>query len=102
MEAAHQILPRAQIDAGLTADSRVHLRQQRSRNLQHGYAAHEYGSQKSGHIVDDAAAESDDHAGPVSPALHHLLGHGFERREPFLRFTAGAIQTVMLPTGKPA
>ena len=65
MKAADQILAAHQIDAGLAADRRVHLRQQRGGDLHHRDPAHEDGGQKSGHVVDDAAAERDHQAGAV-------------------------------------
>ena len=95
MEAADQVLAGDQVDAGLAADGGVHLRQQRGRNLQHRNAAHEDRGQKSGHIVDDAAAECDHDARAIGAVRDHLFRHGFERRQSFVRFAAGEEQHIM-------
>ena len=68
MKAADQVLAADQVDAGLAADGRVHLRQQRGGDLQDRDAAHEDRGEESGHVVDDAAAERDDDAGAVGAA----------------------------------
>ena len=49
-------------------------------------------ARKPRHVVDDAAAEGDHHAGAVGAALHHLLGQRFHVRQALagLRRRAGA------------
>ncbi len=102
MEAADQILPAHQIDAGLAADGRIHLRQQRGGDLQDGNAAHEDGRQKTGHVGDDAAAERDHHAGAIAPAMHHLLRQLFHGSEPLAIFAARKIQRFVWYAGQRA
>ena len=60
MKRPDQVLARGQIHAGLAADRRVHLRQQRGRNLHHRNAAHEDGREKSAYIAHHSAAQRED------------------------------------------
>ena len=89
VEAADQVLAADEVHAGLAADRGVHLGEQGGRDLEHGNAAHEDGGQEAGHVVDDAAAESDHHARAVGAALHHLLGKLLHGRQALLVFAAG-------------
>jgi len=57
-KAPTRFLPALEVHPGLTADSRIHLRQQRSGNLQHRNPAHVDGGQKARHVVDHTAAEA--------------------------------------------
>jgi hypothetical protein len=81
MKRADQILPARQVRPRLAAHGRVHLRQQRRRNLNHRDAAHEDGCQKPPEIVHHAAAERDHDRTAVSPRRHHLLRHRLNRRQ---------------------
>ena len=76
-------MPAHQIHAGLTADSRVHLRQQRGGNLNHRDAAHEDGGQKPGDIGENAAPNGDDNAGAIAALGDHLLGQRLDLGETF-------------------
>ncbi len=95
VESADQVLAALEVHPGLTADSRIHLRQQRSGNLQHRNPAHVDGGQKARHVVDHTAAESDHQARTVAPAQHHLLGEHFDRSQPFSLFAAGIEQDLV-------
>ena len=95
VEAADQVLAADQIDAGLAADGGVHLGEQRGGDLQDGDAAHEDGGQEAAHVVDDAAAESDHHAGAIGAELHHLLGQLLDGREALLIFAARQVEYVV-------
>ena len=89
METAQQVLAGDQIHAGLASHRRVHLGQQRGGDLDHRNAAHEDGGEKSGQVAHDAAAEGDDHAGPVAAGLDHLFGQRFHLRQAFARLASG-------------
>ena len=89
VEAAHQVLTGHQVDAGLAADGRVHLRQQRGGDLNHRDAAHEDGRQEARHVGDDAAAKGNHQAGAVAAAAHHFFGRLFERPEALPVLAAG-------------
>ena len=93
MEAADQVLAADEVHAGLAADRGVHLRQQRGRNLHDRDAAHEDRREESGHVVDDAAAERDHHAGAVAAAPHHLLGQRFDGASRFRSSPPGRNET---------
>ena len=58
MERADHVLAVRMIDAGLAADGRVDLRQQRRRHLDVVDAALIAGGREAGHVADDAAAQS--------------------------------------------
>ena len=64
-------------------------------NLEHGNAAHENRRQKAAHVVDDAAAERDQHAGAIGPKLHHFLGEFLQRQQSLLLLAAGQIEHFM-------
>ena len=89
VEAADQVLAVEQIYAGFAADSRIDLALQSGGNLQYRDAAHEDGGQKAGHVVHDAAAEGDNHAGAVASLSHHLFGQCFHVRQPLAFLAAG-------------
>src|SRR5580692_6164600 len=57
MKSSEKILSRRKVDAGLSADRRIHLRQHGRWHLNDIHTAHVDGSQKPGHIADHAAAE---------------------------------------------
>ena len=95
MEAADQVLAADQIDAGLAADGGIHLRQQRGGDLHYRDAAHEDRGEKSAHVVDDAAAEGDHHAGAVGAELHHLLGELLQGREALLFFASRQVEHIV-------
>src|SRR5713226_5871648 len=83
METANEVLSGYQIDAGLAANGRVHLCEQRGGDLNHGYPAHENGREKSGNVGQDAAAHRDNDTRAVAALLNQLLGERLYLREPF-------------------
>ena len=89
MKAPDQVLPRHQIAARLAAHRRIHLREQRGRNLNHGNTAHVNRGQKSAEIGDDAAAKCDPGAQSVGAAFRHLFGELLDMRHALVLFTAG-------------
>ncbi len=68
MESADQILAVLGIDAGLPADRRIDLGQQRGRHLDIIDAATDRGGGEAGKIADDAAAECDHQVGALDAA----------------------------------
>src|ERR1019366_7843314 len=95
VEAADQGLAADQIYRGLAADGGLRPRPQGGRDLQDRDAAHEDRGQKSAHVVDDAAAVSDHHAGAVGAELQHLLGQLFHVYEALLIFAARQVEHVV-------
>ena len=102
MEAADQVLAADQVDAGLAADGRVHLGQQRGGDLEHRDAAHEDGRQEAGHVVDDAAAEGDHHAGAVAAQFDHALRQLLHGLQALVLFAAGQEQDLVRNAGERA
>ena len=80
MEGADQILAVAGIDAGLAADRRIDLRQQRRRHLHEVEAAPHAGRGIAGEIADHAAAERDHQIAALDARRDDRLAHGFEGR----------------------
>ena len=73
MKRPQQILAGLQIHAGLAADGRIDLRQQRGWNLNHRNSAHEDGGQERAHIPHHSAAKRHEHRVPIGTETHQLL-----------------------------
>ena len=84
MNAPDQILAFVQVDAGFSADTRIHLRQKRGGNLHIGNAAHEHRGHKSAHIAHNAAAKTNQKRSAIAAGLNHFArqalhaSHGLE------------------------
>ena len=70
MKGADHILIAVKIHAGFSADTRVHLCEQRRRNLNHGNASQIDGGGEARQIADDASAKCGDNV--VSVEMHLL------------------------------
>src|SRR5580704_5000243 len=81
MKCADEILAGLEVDAGLAADGRVHLRQQCGRDLYDWNSAHEDRCEKRADIADNSATESQQNRLPIGPGAHHLLGKLFQLRQ---------------------
>ena len=57
------------VDAGLAAHRRIHLRQQRGRNLDEGHAAQIGRGRVAGDVADDAAAQRDQRCAAFAACL---------------------------------
>ena len=73
MERADQVLAAHVIDAGLAADRRIDLRQQRRRHLHEPDPAHEDRRGKPGHVAHDTSAQRDHEALAVGAALDQCV-----------------------------
>ena len=60
MKRADEVLAAGMVDAGLAADRRIHLREQRGWNLHERDAALVTGGREAGHVADHAAAQRND------------------------------------------
>ena len=78
VEGADQVLAVRRVDAGLAADRRVDLRQQRRRHLHEIDAAAHAGRGKAGEIADDAAAERDDQIAALDARVDDRLADAVE------------------------
>ena len=92
MKRPQQVLAGFQIDARLAAHGGVDLRQQRGRNLHHGNAAHEDGSQERAHIAHHAASQSEQYRLPVGAVPHHFGRKFFQLRERLPALAVGHYQ----------
>jgi hypothetical protein len=81
MEDADEVLAARTVDAGLAADGRVDLRQQRSRDLHEVHAAAHDAGGKSGQIANNTATERDDDIAAFQSCGEHAVHHLFEMRE---------------------
>ena len=95
MKTADQILPAAEIHAGLAAHRGIHLRQQCSGYLNHRNAAHEHGREESAHVIHDAAAHGNHDAGPVRSSRHHLFRKLLQRGKALVHLAAREEQKFM-------
>ena len=73
MKGANQILAAGMVDAGLAADRRVDLREQRGGHLHERHAALVAGRGKSGHVANNAAAERNDCAVAAEAVRHQHI-----------------------------
>src|SRR6185312_14465339 len=78
VKGADQVLAVARIDAGLAADRRVDLRQQRGRHLHEIDAAAYARRGEAGEIADDAAAERDHQIAALDARADDLLADALE------------------------
>ncbi len=82
MKAADEVLAFGQVHAGLAADGRINLREERRGHLDIGNAAHENRGEKSAHVAHDAAAQRDQQRAAIAARRNHLAqqllhaGHG--------------------------
>ena len=88
MERSEQILAGSQVHAGLAADGRVDLGEQRSGHLDNGHAAHKGCREEAGHVGDDTSAEANDKARAIGTGFGHLLGERFHFGEALAAFAA--------------
>ena len=78
-EGAHQVLALGQVHAGLAADGRVDLGQQRGGDVHVGRAPVVGGGGEAGHVGDDAAADGHDHVGPGEPGWANCAAELLDR-----------------------
>ncbi len=78
MKRAEQVLALRRIDAGLAADRRIHLRQQRGRHLHEIHAAAQDRRREAGEIADHAAAERNDEIVALDLRRDQRLANFFE------------------------
>ncbi len=83
IEDADEVLAVRRVDAGLAADRRIHLRQERSRHLHEIHAAPHDTGHEAGKIADDTAAERHDRIAALQPGRQHGIGDRFQRAEGF-------------------
>src|SRR6185312_3231542 len=88
MKTAEEILPALEIDACFPADCRIHLSQERCRDLQHRNPAHKDGGQETCDVRNNPAAETDDYTGAVCPRIHHPGGQFLYPRKPLVYLAA--------------
>jgi len=81
VKGADHVLAERVVDAGLAADRRVHLRQQRRRHLGEGDAALVGRRGKARDVADDAAAERHDRGVAARAALQHARADALEGRQ---------------------
>ena len=81
MERADQVLAVARVDAGLAADRRVDLRQQRRRHLHEIDAAPHHRGGEAREIADHAAAQRNDQVAALDTRREHRVADLLEMRE---------------------
>ena len=69
VESADHVFAQGMVDAGFTADRRIHLRQQGGRHLHKGHAAHKAGRRKARHIAHHTTAQRKQHGFAIGTAL---------------------------------
>ena len=82
VERAQQVLPGAQVHAGLTSDSAVNLPHQRGRQLHVGNPAHVAGGQEAGYVAHHTAPQRRHQRRAVSAAPQQLLRQLLHRAQP--------------------
>ena len=102
MKAAHQILTKPRVDAGLAADRAVDLGQQGGRHLGYGDAAAQDTGGETGEIADHPAAQGDDHVAALDAGFQQGVEQALElgetlaclagRQDYFMALDAGSIQ----------
>jgi hypothetical protein len=78
LERADHVLSQRVVDGRLAAHRRVHLRQQRGRQLHERHAAHVAGGGEAGHVAHDAAAEREQHRLAVAALAQQVVEHPVE------------------------
>ena len=84
MEAADEVFSGGEIDSGLSADSRVDLREERRGNLDVGDSPHVDCGEKASHIADYASAKGDEKRRAVCSSSGKLGGEAIEVCQTFL------------------
>src|SRR5205085_3028520 len=79
VERADEVLARARVDAGLAADRRVYLREQRRRHLHESYPAQVDRGGEAREVSDDSAAERDDGVAPLQTRLRQKFERALHR-----------------------
>ena len=92
VERAHQVLARAEIDAGLAADRRVDHRQQRRRHQRERHAAQVDRRHEAGVVGRGAAADADDRGAPVVAAGGEPLARFLDLRQVLARLARPQLQ----------
>jgi hypothetical protein len=87
MERADQVLPEGMVDADLSSDRTVHLREQRRRHLHDRNAAEVSRRRESRDIARDASPERDDCAGAIGAGANQRVVDAADRREVLEPFT---------------
>jgi hypothetical protein len=81
VKGADEILAAGMIHAGLAADGRIHLREQRRRYLHEIDATLITGSRETRNVADHAATEADHASITIEPLRHHRVEHLRQGRE---------------------
>ena len=89
MKRANEILAAGMIDAGLAADRRVHLGEQRGWHLHEGDAALVTGRGEASHVADHAAAQRDDAGIARETVGDQDVEHARDVRERLVRLAVG-------------
>ncbi len=89
MERADHVLAERVVDAGLAADRRVDLREQRRRHLHERHSALIDRRGEAGDVADDAAAERDQRRRALGLLLEQARQHVGERRPSLVRLAVG-------------
>ena len=71
MEGPDEVLAVTRVDAGLAADGRIHLREQRRRDLHEAHAPAHDGRREAGKVADDAPAQGDDEIAALDAGRQH-------------------------------
>ena len=71
MESPDEVLAVTRVDAGLAADGRIHLREQRRRDLHETHAPAHDGRREAGKVADDASAQGDDEIAALDAGRQH-------------------------------
>jgi hypothetical protein len=99
MKAADKVLALGQVDAGLAAHGRIHLRQKRGGHLHIGNAAHVDRGQKAAHIAHNAAAKGNQERAAV-PAARAIWRSSFSTLARVLCFSPGSRNSATGRLGK--
>ena len=82
MERAEEVLPLGQVDAGLAADRRIDLGDERGRNLDERHAAQVRRREEPGRVAQRAASDRHQWLGPFDTQRSELAGRVLDHREP--------------------
>lgn len=85
MKAAYKVLARSEVHACLSADRRIHLRQQRRGHLHHSDATHIDRREKSGQIADHSSTEGHKNRIAIGTVARKLLQKLFDGSEALVR-----------------
>ena len=101
VERADHVLAERMVDAGLAADGRVDLREQRRRHLHEGHAALVDRGRESGEVADDAAAERDQHRRALRAHLEEAGQDVLQRRPVLVRLAVRYQQRFVADAARP-